>query len=112
MGNLFTEQHVFYHDVQDDRQCSTCSCGVPTGSLCKGQLSIYNGNDLTCNGPMLAQFHQLRGPRVLVMALPGQAIGSKSAGAVTYLPGTCPAMGGDASGSAIPIEPGTLCCIP
>jgi hypothetical protein len=55
---------------------------------------------------------QLTDDRPLDIQLSGQALGSKSAGPTTYLPGTCPAMGGDASGSAIPIEPATFCCRP
>ena len=111
-GDVFTEQHVFYNGVKDDRQCSTCSCGAPTGSVCAATVSIY-GNDLTCNGPTFAQVPiSSAKPACLDITLPGQGLGSKSAGSVSYLPGTCPPVGGDASGSAIPIEPATLCCRP
>jgi hypothetical protein len=111
--NVFTEQHVFYQGVQDGRQCSTCSCGTPIGSVCKAQVSIYNGNDLTCDGPALEQKGiSSEGPVCLGMALAGQALGSKSAGPTVYLPGTCPPMGGDASGAAVAVEPGTFCCRP
>lgn len=111
--NLFTERHVFYQGVQDDRQCSACSCGAPTGSTCTATISIYKGNDLTCIPPTFAQIPvSSEGPACLNIQLPGQALGSKSAGPTTYLPGTCPPMGGDASGSAIPTEPDTFCCRP
>ena len=112
-GTVFTERHVFYQGVQDDRLCSTCSCGPPTGSLCKGQLSLYEGNDLTCSGTTFAQIPLSSAqPSCLDIGLPGQALGGKSAAATTYIPGTCSPMGGDASGSAIPTEPSTLCCRP
>jgi len=111
--NVFTEQHVFYRGVQDDRQCSACSCGAPMGSACTALLSVYKGNDVTCSGQSIAQ-HTISSiePTCFDIALPGQALGSKSAGSVTYLPGTCPPMGGDGSGTAIPTHAATLCCRP
>ncbi len=112
--NSFTERHVFYQGVQDDRQCSACSCGAPTGSACTATISIYKGNDLTCSGPALVPIPvSSKGPTCLDIQLPGQALGSKKATTpTTYLPGTCPPMGGDASGTALPTEPTTLCCRP
>ncbi len=111
--SIWTERHVFYEGVQDDRQCSACACGAPTGSLCKAQLAIYDGSDMTCSGPPFAQIPiTSAAPACLDITLPGQSLGGKSASAVTYVPGTCPAVGGDASGSALPIGPSTLCCRP
>jgi hypothetical protein len=112
-GTVFTEQHIFYSGVEDDRQCSSCTCGSPTGSACTAMLSVYKGNDLTCNGPALAQNTiSSAGPVCIDVALPGQSLGSKSIKSTTYLPGTCPPMGGDESGSAMPTEPDTFCCRP
>ena len=113
-GSVFTERHVFYEGVEDARQCSACTCGAPTGSACTATISIYKGADLTCSGPTVANGITISsaGPVCLDIALPGQALGSKSAGPTTYLPGMCPAMGGDASGSAVKINPATLCCRP
>ncbi len=111
-GNIFTERHVFYQGVQDDRQCSTCTCGAPTGSACTATISIYKGAG--CSDPTFAQIPISSAASVcLDIALPGQALGSKkSSGSTTYLPGVCPAIGGEGSGIAVPIEPSTLCCRP
>jgi hypothetical protein len=110
-GNVFTEKHVFYNGVQDDRQCSACSCGAPTGSVCTAQLAVYEG--ASCSGsPLMSNPISSAKLTCLDITIPGQALGSKSAGAVTYLPGTCPPEGGDGSGSAIPIKPDTFCCRP
>ena len=112
-GNTFTEQHISYQGVKDDRQCSSCTCGAPTGSACTAMLSIYKGADLTCSGQALAQNTiSSAGPTCIDIQLPGQALGSKSARATTYLPGTCPPGGGEGSGIAIPTDPTTLCCRP
>lgn len=113
-GNIFTEQHVFYQGVEDDRQCSACTCGPPTGSACTATISTYKGNNLTCDDN--AKFAQIpissAGPVCVDIALPGQPLGSKSAGPTTYLPGACQPLGGDASGSVTKTEPATLCCRP
>lgn len=113
VGHVFTERHVFYEGVQDDRQCSVCTCGAPTGSVCKAQVSIYDGNDVTCGGPALDQKSISSQAAVcLDMALAGQSLGAKSAGAVAYLPGTCSPGGGVVSGAAMPTIPMTVCCRP
>jgi hypothetical protein len=111
--NIYTERHVFYNGVQDDRQCSPCTCGAPTGSACTATVSIYTDAAPQCTATAV--------PGVVISSvsttcvdiqLPGQALGSKSAGSTTYHPGTCPAMGGDASGSAVKTSPVTFCCRP
>ena len=33
-GTPFTARHVFYRDDSDDRDCSLCTCGAPSGSVC------------------------------------------------------------------------------
>jgi hypothetical protein len=110
-GTVFTERHIFYQSVQDDRQCSTCTCGAPTGSLCKAQLSIYEGASCSAS-PLMSNPISSAIPACFDIVLPGQALGSKSVESMIYLPGTCPAMGGDASGNATKTEPSTLCCRP
>jgi hypothetical protein len=113
LGNTFTEQHIFYGGAEDDRQCSPCGCGAPTGSACTATMSIYKGNNLTCAGPPLILIPvSSTSPTCLDVQLPGQALGSKAASPPTYLPGVCPPMGGEPSGSAIPKTPATLCCRP
>jgi hypothetical protein len=110
-SNTFTEQHVFYEGVQDDRQCSACTCGAPTGSICTAQLSIYEGS--SCNAsPLMSNPISSAMPACFDIPIPGQMLGSKSTGPTTYLPGICPAMGGDGSGIATPANPTTLCCRP
>ena len=83
------------------------------GSACTAMLSIYQGADLTCSTQALAQNTISSEKSICIdIALPGQALASKSAGPTTYLPGTCPPEGGVASGSAVPTEPATFCCRP
>jgi hypothetical protein len=109
-GNTFTEQHIFYQGVKDDRQCSACTCGAPTGSVCTAAISIYK--DATCSALLDQKSISSSSETCTDIQLPGQALGSKSAGPTTYLPGTCPHGGGEGSGIAIPTGPTTLCCRP
>jgi hypothetical protein len=110
---VFREQYVFYKEVSDDRQCSACTCGPPTGSVCTAMLELYKGADLTCSGPVLEnKLASSEWPVCLDFALPEQALGSKSAGPTTYAPGTCQPMGGDPNGGATEREAYTFCCRP
>ena len=109
----FTEQHIFFAGLQDDRQCSACTCGPAVGSICTATLSIFKGADLTCSGPTFAQNSvSSEGPTCIDIQPPGQALGSKSAGLTTYLPGICQPVGGQHSGDAVGVEPSTFCCRP
>jgi hypothetical protein len=108
--NVFTERHVFYNDVEDNRQCSACSCGAPTGSACTATISIYK--NANCSALLDQKTISSASETCTDIQLPGQALGSKKAGPTTFLPGICPAIGGDASGSAIETNPVTLCCRP
>jgi hypothetical protein len=110
-GSMFTERHVFYQGVNDDRQCSACSCGPPTGSLCTATVSIYAGG--MCGGGIVDQGTVSSvSPRCIDIQPPGQALGSKAAGATSYTPGSCQPMGGEPSGAATESESFTFCCRP
>jgi hypothetical protein len=112
-GAVFTERRVFYKGIKDDRQCSTCACGPPTGGVCTATIAIYEGANLTCSGsPLEEKSASSLLPVCFDLALPGQALGSKSAGATTYAPGTCDPLGGEPSGGATALESFTFCCRP
>lgn len=112
-GTLFTEQHIFYKGITDDRQCSACTCGPPMGSLCTAVVSVYQNAGGMCGGPIVDQGTVSSvSPRCVDIQPPGQALGSKSAGPTTYFPGACAPMGGDPSGLATESESFTFCCRP
>ena len=105
----FTEKHVFYDHA--DEACADCGCGPPQGSLCKAALSVYE--DGMCGGPLVDQISVSSVSLTCVdIQPPGQALGSKSAGAMTYIPGTCEPFGGQGSGMITGVKPSTLCCRP
>lgn len=112
-GGVFSERLIFYQGINDDRQCSECTCGQPTGSVCRATIAVYSGADLTCSDSALeTKLASSVVPVCLDFALPGQALGSKSAGATTYAPGTCKPLGGEPSGGATARESFTFCCRP
>ena len=110
-GSLFTEKHVAYQRIADDRQCSACTCGPPSGSLCTAMVSVYGDASEVCGGALLDQVTiSSAGSKCFDIQPPGQGLGGKSAGPTTYVPGTCQPMGGDAVGSATASNPVTFCC--
>lgn len=110
-GAIFTEQHIFYQGINDDRECSTCSCGPPTGSVCTATVSIYTGG--MCGAPHLDQVNiSSVSSKCLDIQPPGQALGSKDAGPTKFTPGTCHPIGGEPKGSAAASDAKTYCCRP
>lgn len=105
----FTERHVFYDRAEE--ACEDCSCGPPTGSICKTMLSVYE--DGACSGSLVDQVSiSSAAPVCVEVAPPGQALGSKSAAPTSYVPGTCQPQGGEANGLITGVNPSTFCCRP
>lgn len=112
-GSVYTERHIFYNGIKDDRQCSTCTCGPPMGSACTADISIYQGAGGTCGGSIVEQLSiSSVSSKCVDIQPPGQALGGKSAGPTTYSPGACEPMGGSPSGIATTGESFTFCCRP
>jgi hypothetical protein len=105
----WSDKHVFFDHVNDDRTCSPCTCSAPAGSSCAGSISVFKESD--CSSPLLMLSLDATGPSC-VSVPSGSALGSKSAGPVTYTPGTCASGGGESLGATAPAEPSTFCCRP
>jgi hypothetical protein len=110
-GEPYTEKHLVYQDkdILDQRTCTPCSCGAPEGNSCKAMISVFS--DQTCSDLVGTNSISSLGPTCIDIQPPGQALGSKSAGPVTYTPGTCQPSGGKPTGS-IKTKPVTFCCLP
>jgi hypothetical protein len=94
-------QVVHHQDVDDQRECSECSCGTPEG---------------TCGGSVVLQTN---GCGIQFLAAGSVTVGdgctdvNNGANRAKYNPtndGACPASGGEASGQAAPAGPVTFCC--
>jgi hypothetical protein len=105
----YPDKHLFYDAFDDMRMCTPCTCGAPAGSTCTATVAAYKDN--ACTMQITANLVGSAQP-LCVDVLPGSGLGSKSAGAVTYTPGTCQPDGGQPMGSADPSGPSTFCCLP
>lgn len=108
--DLYTVRHVFYHGLEDTRECTSCACSTPVGGACSASLSVFK--DDLCMTPVFASYGtDSSGPKCLDL-LPGVALGSKLATEPVYAPGVCQVSGGEAIGQAAAVEPSTFCCLP
>jgi hypothetical protein len=105
------ELHVLYDDAEDKRKCTDCTC-TPVGSLCDAVISVYTDN--ACQTIPDTNNVTLNPDFCINLAPPGQALGSKSAGHPTYIPGTCQPMGSEPidGGTIEAVGPKTWCCKP
>ncbi len=93
----FGVRSVLQGGVNDDRGCSSCSCGAPTGLSCDG-LELED-----------AIFPEDSGP----VTMDGNCTFAGLAGEFCFEPdlvGSCAASGGDAQGAATPSGATTVCC--
>jgi hypothetical protein len=105
----YTEKHVYYADMQDDRNCTDCTCGAPEGFCTDTTWSFFDVADSMCSNP------------VATTTTPGQCLQiPSSSSSIRYSlqlgtptgAGACPESGGDPVGSVVPIAPATVCCEP
>jgi hypothetical protein len=108
-GPTYTQKHVFYGDAMDTRGCTGCQCGAVSGGSCTIEMSVYSDTTQNTCTTLAATFNaggcgNLNG---------NPAVYSRKA-TVTQPPtgGTCPASGGQPTGSIMPSDPTTFCCIP
>lgn len=110
--NDFAPRFVYLDNPIDDRGCSACACGTPKDGLCMGSLSVFSDN--LC----LSQFAQMplssMDGNCVGITPAGRAVGSKTIGNLSYVPGTCAVTGGESIGTVIPNDDEnsvtTICC--
>ena len=95
-----TGEQIFA-DVADDRGCTECTCGDPTGT-CGGNVAMTEG---ACTGIVILDGN---------VAVPGcaNASGANRAHYTATIDASCAPQGGTATGSATPTGAVTLCCFP
>lgn len=106
----YTEKHVFFDGFHDLRTCSPCTCSPPAGGGCNGMVSLFS--DDACSTSLVSDYLIDATKPACVDIVSGSALASKSATTPIYAPGACLPSGGEPMGSADPIGPSTLCCIP
>jgi hypothetical protein len=110
---LFPEKHAVAAGADDQRGCSSCTCGTPTGGACTSTLYVFS--DDACATSLLSMpIVSPAAPCIDIASPPAgpPALGSKRADSPKYLPGACAPSGGEATGQALPTGPATFCCLP
>ncbi len=108
--NSYSDKHVVYAGVDDQRTCSPCACGAPIGSACTAALSVFK--DGACSVPLLGSAPISSSDSACFDLVPaGLPLGSKTITALSYQAGTCLPSGGDPSGTVEPAGAATFCCL-
>jgi len=98
----FPSKKTYYGSASDDRTCTACGCGAPSGASCTGTVKEYSGP--SCNGSAST----LGAPSACT------PLSGKSEELTTATPsgGSCAPSGGQPTGSIDPTSPTTVCCAP
>jgi hypothetical protein len=101
----YTERTVVYQTLLDTRDCTVCSCSVPTGVSCTGTTTLFS--DGSCSSSTATVPHD--GSSCVSHPTTGSmrfTIDSGPSG------GSCTTGGGAPTGSATGTDPLTVCCLP
>lgn len=94
----------------DDRECSECTCGAPTGGTCKLNISVFNS--ATCGGTALATI-ETSNTACGDLTVNQTVAGISAVETVPPAGGSCAVTGGGVpSGSVTPTGQTTFCCLP
>jgi hypothetical protein len=104
-GATYTERTVAYSSVDDTRDCSTCTCGTPSGVACEGTMDAYSS--VVCNSGLIGSW-----------SVPG-CVPWPPTGGTFYIQfdldptgGSCAPSGGMPTGDVTPAAATTICCTP
>ena len=90
---------------EDTRACTACSCSNPVGGVCEGTIHVYSDNGC---GPLVKNVQTASGcvnTGIVNVHSIGTTLGDP-------VPGSCPAVGGEAIGEVVGDTPVTVCCTP
>ena len=110
--SVYAEKHLYYGGIDDQRLCSACACGAPSGGTCSGSIEVFAQGATSCGGTPAST-----APTGTCTTLAASVTAGGAALPLKWAPGTavgrtCAASGGAPSGSAAPADPTTFCCIP
>ncbi|WP_437592659.1 hypothetical protein [Sorangium sp. So ce1000] len=98
---------VLYDGIRDERYCTPCECGPPTGSECS--LMLLSFRDGACEELLTAGAASSDAPGCLA-ATPGVKPKSMKAIWQVNQPGSCEPSGGEPRGEIVLTGPTTFCC--
>ena len=100
----YTERAVYYRGVEDDRSCTDCTCAEPEATCIDGEANFYSSSE--CSGTPT----DTRSDEVVCAVTSDLDTGWATFQADASV--TCRAIGGAAQGTAVAIDPITVCCTP
>lgn len=103
----YPEDVVLYDGMRDERHCTPCECGPPTGSECS--LMLVSFRDGVCDELLTAGTASSHAPGC-VTATPGETPKSMRAIWQVDQPGSCEPSGGELRGEIVLTGPSTFCC--
>jgi len=106
----YPEQHTFYADVEDTRECSECTCTQTVPSDCAAWVTTYEGG--ACDPGSLLSTSLVESGDICSGIPTGSTLRSISATWQTNTPGACEASGGETIGEAKVTGARRFCCQP
>lgn len=111
--NDYAPRFVYEDNPIDDRGCSDCACGTSKDGVCIASLRLYS--NALCSSELNNNLLSSIKPFCVDLTVPGLALGSKTIGDFSYVPGTCSVTGGESIGTVIPNDDDksgvkTICC--
>lgn len=108
----YSERHVFYGDVEDNRDCSACECDRD----CDYTVELFPEADTTCAGTPSATL-SIASPNASQQASSCEdaPVGDPNTLRAAFTvsgTGSCDPSGGEPEGAATGIDPVTFCCLP
>ena len=99
---------TYYEDIDDNRICTDCACGPPSGGMCIAKVSLDKNSDCS---ESIDQFTISSAKKTCIdVQPPGQPIMSKSSTPPVYVSGACKPVPGTSSGKTGGRTPSTFCC--
>lgn len=105
----YSQKHVFYRDAVDNRSCSDCQCGSATNVRCEGELKTYASTTGCANEDGSIPLGTCGDFPPAFAEGDGYA---KWFRFIAQPKATCPASGGQPTGTVTPTKPQTICCMP
>jgi len=105
--SVYSVRTVYYSAVTDTRDCAACTCGAPSGVDCNANAHVQTWDKNNCGGGMLDDFSPL--PETC-KGVDGATVSVKLI--TSPKGGSCLASMGQATGTATPVNPTTICCTP
>jgi len=107
----YSDRFTRHASFEDDRNCSTCTCGDPEGE-CSGTVQLYGQSNCTpLGGAGISATVDIGGDCERGVTTSSHIVESARAGSLTVSNVACEPSVGTAIGEAEPDDPYTLCCL-